>query len=141
LDLRHCLFPSDFEFIYNVLFARRYTNEKPSLRKLINTCAITTKLKRTFKASEDPQDDSNDEILIFWKFDLVELPRIKSELISIYEEKQDIEFKLLNRSKYLYLVGVATVHTLTPPEQYYLLHQIENYIERKKPLGELQVFK
>jgi len=72
-----------------------------------------------------------DEFLIFWKFDQVELPRFKSDLVSVYEEKNDRHFKFLKRSKYFYLVGVPTIHKLSVPEQYYILNQLEKYIERK----------
>ena len=140
LDIFKALTKQDFEFIYNVLFARRYTGESLSLRRLLNNLAISTRLKRTFTDNEDPTDDSNEQVLLFFKFDHVELPRFNSDLISIYEEKVDREFKVLNSSKYLYLVGVPTIRLLQPSEQAYLLRQIENYVDKKKGLGEIELF-
>jgi hypothetical protein len=131
MDIGKASTKPDFDFIYNILFARRTPDEKPDLRKLINTIAITSRLKRTFKESEDPKADTVDELLIFWKFDQVELPTFKSDLVSVYEEKNDRDFKFLNRSKYFYLVGVPTIHKLSVPEQHYILHQLEKYLDRK----------
>jgi hypothetical protein len=139
LDISKALTKQDFEIIYNVLFARRYTGESLSIRRLLNNLALSTRLKRTFTDNEDPTDDSNEQVILFFKFDHVELPRFKSDLISIYEEKVDREFKLLNRSKYLYLIGVPTIRLLQPSEQAYLLHQIENYVYKKKSLGEIEL--
>ena len=142
LDISKALTKQDFEFIYNILFARRYTRESLSIRRLLNNLAISTRLKRTFTDtnSEDPTDDSNEQVIVFFKFDHVELPRFNSDLISIYEEKVDREFKLLNHSKYLYLLGVPTIRLLQSSEQAYLLHQIENYVDKKKGLGEIELF-
>ena len=140
LDIFKASTKQDFEFIYNVLFARRYNyTTGESLRRLLNNLALSTRLKRTFTDNEDPTDDSNEQVIIFFSFDYFELPRFKSDLISIYEEKMDREFKLLNRSKYLYLLGVPTIRLLQPSEQAYLLHQIENYVDKKKGLGEIEL--
>lgn len=138
LDIFKASTKQDFEFIYNVLFARRYTGES-LIRRLLNNLALSTRLKRTFTDNEDPTDDSNEQVIVFFKFDHVELPRFNSDLISIYEEKVDREFKLLNRSKYLYLLGVPTIRLLQPSEQAYFLHQIENYVDKKKGLGEIEL--
>ena len=99
LDISKALTKQDYEFIYNILFARRYTRETISIRRLLNNLAISTRLKRTFKDNEDPTDDSNEQVIIFFKFKHVELPRFKSDLISVFDEGRDKrEFKLLNRS-------------------------------------------
>lgn len=140
LDISKALTKQDFEFIYNVLFARRYTGESLSIRRLLNNLAISTRLKRTFTDNEDPTDDSNEQVILFFKFDHVELPRFKSGMISVYEETLDKrEFKLLNRSKYLYLVGIPTIRLLQPSEQAYLVRQIENYVEHQKGIGEIEL--
>ena len=139
LDISKALTKQDFEFIYNILFASRYTGESLSIRRLLNNLAISTRLKRTFTDNEDPTDDSNEQVIIFFKFDHVELLRFKSDLINIFEEKVDREFKLLNRSKYLYLVGVPTIRLLQPSEQAYFLHQIQNFVDKKKSLGEIEL--
>lgn len=78
LDIPKASSKQDLEIIYNVLFARRFINEAPSIRKLLNNLALSTRLKRTFTDtnSEDPTDDSNEQVLLFFKFDHVELPRL-----------------------------------------------------------------
>ena len=107
---------------------------------MLNNLALSTRLKRTFTDNEDPTDDSNEQVIVFFKIDHVELLRFKSGMINIFEEKVDREFKLLNRSKDLYLVGVPTIRLLQPSQQAYLLHQIENYVDKKKSLGEIELF-
>jgi hypothetical protein len=142
LEMRPCLLPSDFTTILNILFARRLSDKDCSLRRLINTLAIGTRVKRSFKDSKDPTDDTNEEILVFFKFDQYELPGFKSELISVYEDKLDKrEFKILNKSKYLYLIDVPIIRLLQPSEQAYLKRQIDDYLQRKKELGGIELCK
>lgn len=76
LDIPKASSKQDLEIIYNVLLL--VINEAPSIRKLLNNLALSTRLKRTFTDtnSEDPTDDSNEQVLLFFKFDHVELPRL-----------------------------------------------------------------
>jgi hypothetical protein len=133
LDLRHCLLPEDYRTIFNVLFCRRLDDKDCNIRRLTNTIAINTKVRRTFNEEDD---DSNETFLIYYKFTEVELPRFTNQLISVYHEKRDkSEYKRLGKSKHYKLLGTFKTRILSVPEQYYILHQLEQYIEKKRSKG------
>lgn len=87
IKLSHLLTKSEFEAVYNVLFARRNPSEYPTIRKCVNALAIGTRTKTTFKEDED-----EDEILVTWRYDksLTPIPRFESDWISVYEEGEDL---------------------------------------------------
>lgn len=57
INFQHALTPQHFEILYDLMFARRYVGEKPSIQKLINNIAIQTRTRRTFTNNDD--DDAN----------------------------------------------------------------------------------
>ena len=133
IRLSSLLLPKDYLTIYKLLFAKEKT---PNLRTLILKLCIETRLKTTLK-----ENDNEDELLIYFQYDpsLATLPRFESDLISVYQEKEDRKYNLLNQNKSFRLIGTNTVRLLSPPELMYLRTQLENYIERKKPLGEIDL--
>lgn len=76
IKLSHLLTKSEYEAVYNVLFARRNPTEHPTIRKCLNSLAIGTRTKKTFNEDED-----EDKILITWRYDksLTTIPRFESE--------------------------------------------------------------
>ena len=133
IRLSSLLLPKDYLTIYKLLFAKEKT---PNLRTLILKLCIGTRLKTTLK-----ENDNEDELLIYFQYDpsLATLPRFESDLISVYQEKKDRKYKILNKDKSFRLIGTNTVRLLSPPELMYLRTQLENYIERKKPLAEIDL--
>ena len=136
INLRALLTPNDHQTIYNVLFGRRGVNETPNIRTLVNRYSVGTRTKMTLKDDED-----TDEILIFWRYDdnFTTLPRFESELISLYQQRIDRKFDLLSKDKTFLLISTNTVRILSPPELMYLKKQIEDYLDRKKALDEIEL--
>ena len=136
LNLYGLLTPNDHQTVYNLLFGRRGQNETPNIRTLVNRLSVGTRSKMTLKDDED-----NDEILIFWRYDIsfTTFPRFESELISLYEKGKDRTFDLLNKDKTFLLISTNTVRILSPPELMYLKTQIQTYLDCKKPLGEVEI--
>jgi hypothetical protein len=140
IDISKAVLPSDYTTLFNILFCRRFRDNECDIRKLTNNLAKQTRVKRTFTDSENIKDDSNETFLIYFRFDQVQLPRFTSELISVYKEKLDkLEYKRLNKSKYYYLIGIFKIQKLSVPEQFYILHQIESYLNKKIPLGVVEL--
>jgi hypothetical protein len=138
IKFSHLLTKSEYEAVYNVLFTRRNPSEQPSIRKCLNSLAIGTKTKKTFN-----EDDDQDEILITWRYDkwLTPIPRFETDWIGVYEEGEDRKFKLLQKDNQFHLIGTNHVRLLSPPELFYLRKQLLDFIDRKKPLGVLQILK
>ena len=136
INLGVLLTPNDHQTVYNLLFGRRGQNETPNIRTLVNRISIGTRTKMTLKDEED-----QDEILIFWRYDdnFTTLPRFESNLISLYQQKIDRKFDLLNKDKTFLLISTNRVRILSPPELMYLKTQIQTYLDRKKPLGEIDL--
>ena len=131
------LTPKDYLTIQKILFANDVKlNKSLTILTLIHRLCIRTRIKMTFKNGDD-----QDEILIFWKYDpnLATLPRFESDLISVYQEKKERKYNLLNQNKSFRLIGTNTVRLLSPPELMYLRTQIINFIDRKKELGEIEL--
>src|SRR5688572_20941236 len=63
INLGGLLTRSDYENIYNILFARRLENEPVNIRNCVNRLAIGTRTKMTLKEDED-----QDSILVFWRY-------------------------------------------------------------------------
>jgi hypothetical protein len=127
---------SEFNAICKLLFCRPDQQENYSITRGINTLAIGTRTKRVF----DNDDDLKLELLVFWKSDpnILILPLFNSKLVSVHDGKSR-EFKNLNRNKRFSLIGVNVIRTLSTPELFYLKHQLDNYIEKKKSLGENEI--
>ena len=133
INLGELFTPTDSQTVYKLLFAD--INKSLNIQALIHKMCIKTRTKMTLK------DDDNQEVLIYWKLDsnLATLPRFQSDLISLYEEKKDREFKLLDKNNMYRLIGTNTVRGLSPPELFYLKKQLSDYIDRKKQLGEVEL--
>ena len=131
---------SEFNLICKLLFCRPDQHEKYSITRGINTLAIGTRTKRVFD-NDDDIDDLKLELLVFWKYDpnILNLPLFATNLVSVFDGKSR-EFKNLNRNKRFSLIGVNVIRTLSVPEHYYLKHQLDNYIEKKKSLGKLKYY-
>lgn len=137
LDLRHCLLPEDYKTIFNLLFCQRLDDKDCNIRRLTNTIATTTLLRRTFNEEED---DNNETFLIYYKFTEVELPRFTNDLICVYHEKRDkLEYKRLYRSKLYQRLGTLKTRILSVPEQYYILKQLQQYIEKMRSKGVIEL--
>ena len=121
IRLSSLLLPKDYLTIYKLLFAKEKT---PNLRTLILKLCIGTRLKTTLK-----ENDNEDELLIYFQYDpsLATLPRFESDLISVYQEKKDRKYKILNQDKSFRLIGTNTVRVLSPPELFYLKKQLSDY--------------
>ena len=134
INLGELFTPTDSQTVYKLLFAD--INKSLNIQALIHKMCIKTRTKMTLK-----DDDNQDEVLIYWKLDsnLATLPRFQSDLISLYEEKKDREFKLLDKNNMYRLIGTNTVRGLSPPELFYLKKQLSDYIDRKKQLGEVEL--
>jgi hypothetical protein len=135
INLGELLTPSDFQTIYKLLFTD--INKTQNIQALIHKICIKTRTKMTLK-----DDNDKDEVLIYWRYDpnLATLRSFESDLISLYHEKEDKrKFNLLNHNTNFRLIGTNTVRQLSPPELMYLRTQLENYINRKKPLGEIEL--
>lgn len=131
LDLKYAELPSQWSVIWDLLFARRYINDIPSITKLTNIIGLGTRVRR---------DPDNENICIFYRFDYVELPRIYSQLISVYEEKLDSrEFKRCNRSDYL--LSTETIRLPQPSEQTYILKIIQNYVNHYLKRNAVKILK
>ena len=133
IRLSSLLLPKDYLTVYKLLFAKEKT---PNLRTLILKSCIGTRLKTTLR-----ENDSEDELLIYFQYDpsLATLPRFESDLISVYQEKEDRKYKILNQDKSFRLIGTNIVRILSPPELFYLKKQLSDYIDRKTALGEIQL--
>lgn len=132
------LLPKYHLVINKILFANDVKlNKSPDLLVLIHRLCIRTRVKMTFK-----DEDEKDELLIFWRFfpNLTTLPHFESDLISVINEKDDSrKFKFLNQNKNFKLIGTNTVSVLSPPELLYLKHTMDQYLNRKKPIGEVEI--
>ena len=136
INLGELLTPTDFQTVYKMLFADN-ANKMQNIQALIHKICIKTRTKMTLK-----DDDDKDEVLIYWRYSphLTTLRSFESNLLTLYHEKEDKrKFNLLNHNTNFRLIGTNTVRQLSPPELMYLRTQLENYIERKKPLGEIQL--
>ena len=132
---------SEFNLICKLLFCRPDQHEKYSITRGINTLAIGTRTKIVFANNDnDNDDDLKLELLVFWKYspNILSLPLFTTNQISVFDGKSR-EFKNLNRNKRFSLIGVNVIRTLSTPELFYLKHQLCNYIEEKKSLGEIEV--
>lgn len=130
------LTPKDYLTIQKILFAND-VNKSPNLLVLIHKLCVKTRVKTTFK-----DEDDQDELLIYWKYDpnLATLPRFESDLISVIDEKENSrKFKSLNRDNYFRLIGTNTVRVLSPPELMYIKHQLDEYVYRKKSFNEVEL--
>ena len=135
INLGSLLLPSDFQTVYKLLFAD--INKTQNIQALIHKICIKTRTKMTLK-----DEDDQDEILVYWRYSphLITLRSFESNLLTLYHEKEDKrKFNLLNHNTNFRLIGTNTVRQLSPPELMYLRTQLENYIERKKLLGEIQL--
>ena len=127
INLAALLSPKDHLTISKILFAND-VNKSPNILALIHKVCVKTRVKMTFKGEDDQY-----EILIFWKYDanFTTFPRFESDLISVYEEKEDCrEFKLLNQNKQFQLIGTNTVSVLSRPEQLWLKYRFNQYLDR-----------
>ena len=139
LDLKYAELSSQWSMIWDILFSRRYTNDIPNIHKLINTIALSTRVRRSFN---DPDNENDETICMFYRFDYVELPRFTSPLISVWSEKLDPrEFKRCNKSDYLYLLSTDIIRFLHPSEQTYILKTIQNYIDHYLPRNSVKILK
>ena len=119
--------------VYKILFAKDV--KSPNILALIHKLCVKTRVKTTF-------NDDQDQILIYWKIDanFTTLPSFESDIINLYNEKEDArKFKQLNRDSYYKLIGTNTVTVLSPPELMYLKHQLDEYVNRKKPYNEVEL--
>ena len=137
LNLSALALPSDYKTIYNLLFCRRIEDNDCQIRRLVNNIAIRTRVKRTFNS--ESEDDLEETFLIFYKFNHIELPRFTNDLISIYDSYLDKhEFTKLNKSKEFHLIPTPVIQSISVPEQYYIKHQIDEFLARKIRLGVVQ---
>ena len=121
--------PSDYLTIYKILFAND-VSKSPIILALIQKLCIRTRVKTTFK----DEDDGQDELLIYWKYNanFSTLPKFESKLLSVYDEREDREFKLLNQDKDFKLIGTNTVSVLSHPQQLCLKYLLDRYVDREQ---------
>ena len=134
INLCGLLTPKDYQTISNIFFGRRYKTT-PEIQTLVKLLAIATRTKMTLK-----EESTQDSILVFYRYDgnLITIPTFTSDLLSVYESS-NTEYKRLSKDDSYLLIGTNNFKTLSPPEVYYLKKQIEDYLERAKGLGEVEL--
>ena len=84
INLSELLTPTDFQTVYKLLFTD--INKTQNIQALIHKICIKTRTKMTLN-----DDDNQDEILVYWKYNpnLVSLRSFESNLLGLYHEKKD----------------------------------------------------
>jgi hypothetical protein len=141
INLGALLVKSDYEILYNLLFVRKDKTEIPSIISCVYNLCVGTRLKVSQDFFKSKGEDG--EILIFWRINksLTEIQPIESDLISVYEEKLDRKFRLYQKNQNYHLISTDTVRLLSPPETMYLKHQLDEYVQKRKPLGQIELLK
>lgn len=135
--------PEDFRIIYSLLWCREYDYRDCNLRRLINSLAIKTRLRRTFNESDNEFDDTNETLLIYYRFnENILLPRFTSKVISVFNARKDKrEYTRFNKDKFFQILGTGKIAKLSISEQNFVLHKLEEYVDSKLKTtkGEIEI--